>query len=229
MHHRLSLCLLLVPCALLSQDLSKVHFVRASGDATVQAKPDRVQISIGVSTRAPAAQTAAAQNASQTANVLASLKAIVSGRGEVKTIGYSLNPQYDYTPNQPPRLTHYDASNTVLVTLDDLSQTGKLIDAATASGANNVSSISFTLRDSSAVYAQALAEAAIKARANAEAVARALNLRVTGLLSAEPRETSPIRPIPMALVSDRNAGVATPVEAGSLDIHAAVTVTLEVQ
>lgn len=229
MHRRLSLCLLLLPCALFSQDLSKIHFVRASGDATIQAKPDRVQVTVGVSTQAPTAQAAAAQNASQTSKILESLKGIVHGRGEVKTIGYNLNPQYVYTPNQPPRLTHYEASNTVLVTLDDLSQTGNLIDAATASGANNISSISFTLRDSSAVYAQALAEAATKARANAEAIARALNLRVTGLLSAEPQETSPIRPIPMARMAARSADVGTPVEAGNLDIHAAVTVTLEVQ
>jgi uncharacterized protein YggE len=206
-----------------------MHFVRASGDATVQAKPDRVQVAIGVSTQAPTAQAAGSRNALQTSNVLESLKGVVGERGEVKTIGYSLTPQYVYAPNQPPRLTHYEASNTVFVTLDDLSQTGKLIDTATASGANNIGSISFTVRDSSAMYAQALAQAATKARANAEAVARALNLRVLGLLSAEPQESSPIRPIPMNRMAARSADAATPVEAGDVDIHAGVIVTLEVQ
>ena len=226
----LLLCLALIPFALPGQDVSKIHFVRASGDATIQAKPDRVQVSIGVSTQATTAQAAAAENASQTSAVLNALKGIVDRHGEIKTTGYNLEPQYAYAPNQPPRIKGYAASNTVLVTLDDLSQTGKLLDAATASGANNVSSISFTLRDTSAVYAQALAEASAKAHANAEAIAKALNVRVIGVLSAEPQETPVIRPMPMMAMARKEAGSPeTPVEAGNLDIHASVTVTLEVQ
>ncbi len=229
MRRYLLLCLVLLPCATSAQDLSKVHFVRAGGDATIQTKPDRVQISIGVSTQGATAEAAAAQNASQTSAVLASLKGIVEGRGESKTTGYSVTPQYAYAPNQPPRIKGYEASNTVQVTLDDLSQTGKLLDTATGAGANNVSSISFMLRDNSAVYARALAEAATKARANAEAIAKALGIRVIGVLSAEPQQITPVRPIPMAQMAMAREKTETPVEAGNLDIHASVIVTLEVQ
>ena len=229
MRRCLLLYLVLLPYAASAQDLSKVHFVRAGGEATIQTKPDRVQISIGVTTQAATAQAAAAQNALQSSAVLDSLKGIVEGRGESKTTGYNVTPQYAYAPNQPPRVKGYEATNTVLVTLDDLSQTGKLLDAASGSGANNVSSISFTLRDSSPVYAQVLAEAATKARANAEAIAKALGVRVTGVLSAEPQEITPVRPIPMAQMAMAREKTETPIEAGNLDVHASVIVTLEVQ
>jgi uncharacterized protein len=211
------------------QDVSKVHFVRASGEATVTAKPDRAQISIGVITRAATAQAAAAQNAEETTQVINSLKSALGTNGEIKTSGYSISPQYDYSnQGHPPKLTGYEASNTVLVTDDDLSGLGKVIDAATSSGANNINGISFTLRDETPVRQKALVEATEKARANAETIAHALNLRVTGVLQAEPTEMPVIRPMPM-MMQAKVAAAPTPIEAGNLDVTARVTVVLQVE
>ncbi len=228
---RLFLCLFVLLASLLAaQDSPRPHFVRASGEAIISAKPDRAEVTIAVSTRAPTAQAASTQNASESLRVLSSIKQALGSGGQVKTSGYSLAPQFDYSNGHAPRLTGYEASNSVIVTVDELSLLGKVIDAATASGANNVNGISFTLRDSSAVREQALAEAAIRARANAEALAKALQVQVIGLLEAEPTETPVIRPLaksfraaPMAMQA------ATPIEAGDLDIRATVTVTLQVR
>ena len=122
----------------------------------------------------------------------------------------------------------YQASNTVQVTIDDLSLTSKVIDAATQSGANRIEGISFLLKDDSPVRSQALAQAAVKARASAEAIAKALNLRVVNVLQAEASEEEPsIRPMVVRAFSP--AREATPIEAGNLEIRASVTVSLEVQ
>ncbi len=204
--------------------------VRASGEATVTVKPDRAQISIGVVTDAPKAEAAAAQNASQTSAVLNAAKGAIAGHGEVKTTGYSISPQYDYSAGHAPRLTGYQARNTVLVTVDDLELTGKVIDAATGAGANNIEGISFSLRDDSTVRAQALAEAAKKARANGDAIAQALGLRVTGVLRADTEQAPIIRPMQAAVAGMLKAERApTPIEPGTLDIHATVIVSLQVQ
>ena len=214
---------------LYGQDMSKVHFVRASGEATVTAKPDRAQISIGVVTHAATAQAAAAQNAEETTQVIHSLKSALGANGDVKTTAYSISPQYDYgNQGHPPKLAGYEASNTVLATEDDLSSLGKVIDAATSSGANNINGISFTLRDENPVKQKALVEATDRARANAETIARALNLHVTGVLQAEPTEMPVFRPMPMAMQA-KIAAVATPIEAGNLDVSARVTVVLQVE
>jgi uncharacterized protein len=208
----------------------RVHFVRASGDATVTAKPDRAEITIGVTTRANTAAEASARNASQSTEVLKAMETALGSAGKVKTTGFSINAQYDYSNNHAPKLTGYECSNTVLVTVDDLSRVGKVIDAATASGANNINGIAFTLRDDSGPRAEALAAAAVKARANAEAIAKALNLRVGAVLQAQPEETpNVVRPaFAMRAMSVSAAPAPTPIEAGDLTIHAAVTVTLEV-
>lgn len=228
---RLFPCLFVLLASLLAaQDSLRPHFVRASGEAIISAKPDRAEVTIAVSTRAPTAQAASAQNASESTRVLSSIKQALGPGGQVKTSGYSLAPQYDYSNGHAPRLTGYDASNSVIVTIDELSLLGKVIDAATASGANNVNGISFTLRDSSAVREQALAEAATRARANAEALAKALQVQVVGLLEAEPTETPVIRPLARVQAAPAMAmQAATPIETGDLDIRATVTVTLQVR
>ena len=145
----------------------------------------------------------------------------------VKTSNYSLAPQYDYTNGHAARLTGYDANNTVLVTVDDLPLLGKIIDSATTSGANSITGISFTLKDDTGVREQALRQAAIKARSNAETIARALNVQVVGILQAEPNDAT-VGPIMRPMMMAMRKAEPTPIETGNLEVHATVTVTLEV-
>jgi len=223
--------LILLPYMLTAQENAKVHFVRASGEATVTVKPDRAQISIGVVNQNPTAQAAAAANATQTSQVIEVIKRTLGQGGELKTSGYSLSPQYQFTTGRSPKITGYQASNSVMVVVNDLSLLGKVIDAASESGANNINGVSFSLKDETAARAQALAEAAVKARAAAEAIAKALNVHIVGILEAESGEAPAFRPMMKSFnaMASVNVGAPTPIEAGDLDIHATVTVTLEVQ
>lgn len=209
------------------------HVVRASGEATVTAKPDRARISIGVQTDGPTAEAASAENATQVSHALTAVKRALGSGGEVKTENYSVSPQFEYPKTGGPgKVVGYRANNTVAITIDDLTLVSKIIDEATGSGANNVEGIAFQLKDPGAVQARALAEAAAKARANAEAIAKALNLRVIGVLQAEAGGGAPpVRPMFMAAraMGTMEAKQATPVEAGNLEIQASVTVALEVQ
>jgi uncharacterized protein len=219
---------LLLVSPLFGQLPAATHFIRASGEATVTAKPDRASAEIGVSTHASTAQAASEQNAEQTSQVLNILRRAIGTSGEVQTSNYTLAPQYEYGNNQPPRLTGYEANNTVRITVDDLLSLGKIIDAATKSGANNLAGLTFTLKDDTAVRAAVLREAAVKARANAEVIAKALNVEVVGVLQAEPSESVPVRPLAMPMKARAAREVqTTPIESGNIEVHATVTVTLE--
>lgn len=211
--------------------LSPVSSIRVSGDAKVTAKPDRVQIDIGVTTRAAQSQEAASQNARQVDAVLAAVHKATGPAAVLKTISYSLNPTYQYHPNgEEPTITGYSAVNVVQVTLDDLGKIGTVIDSATLAGATHVQGIQFTLRDQDAVRAEALRQAATRARAQAEVLAAALALKVVRVLSVE--ENSPrVVPVRAYMGAPRTAAVtatATPVEAGTLDVTADVMLTVEV-
>ena len=184
---------------------------------------------MAVSNVAPTAEAAADQNARQTAQVLDSLKRVLQSSGSLKTSGYSINPEYQYEQGKPAQLTGYHAANSVLVTVDNLGLVGKVIDTATQSGASSIAGVSFTLHDDAAVRSQALAEAAAKARQNAEGMAKALNLHVIGILSAQTSDVPVVRPLPMMQARAAIVQNATPIETGTLDVRASVVVTLEVQ
>jgi uncharacterized protein len=206
--------------------------LRVSGQARISSRPDRVQIDIGVSTRAPRSEEAAAQNARQVDAVLAAVRKVSGPGAELKTVSYTLNPVYQYHPKgEEPTLTGYVAANLVQVTLDDLTRMGAVIDAATQSGANQVQGIQFMLRDQDTVRAAALRQAATRARAEADVLAAALGLKIVRVLIVE--ENSPrVVPLRVTMGATRAAAVAdaaTPVEAGTLDVSAEVMLTVEVR
>jgi uncharacterized protein len=205
--------------------------IRTTGEATVTAKPDRAIIDLGVVAQAQTAQAAAAQNATRLDSVLRALKNAAGTGAEIRTISYSLDPDYRYPkPGGQPELAGYTARNVVQVTTPDLGAAGKIIDAATQAGANSIDRLQFTLKDDQAPRAQALREAASKARANADAIAAALGVKIAGVLFAEESAAQPSpRPMfAMARMAEATAAAPTPVAPGNLEIHGTVTLTVEI-
>ena len=204
--------------------------IRVSAEARVTARPDRAQIDVGVITHAATSQQAAAENARKADAVLAAVRRSLGTAAVLRTVSYSLNPNYRYHPNAEPVPDGYTASNVVQVTVDDLSKIGAVVDTATAAGANRIQDIEFTLRDPDAVRAQALREAATRARAEAEVLASALGLKVMRVLTVEENGAQfvPLRVTASRLAAPAAAAAPTPVEAGTLDITANVTLSVEV-
>ena len=209
-----------------------VSSIRVTGDARVTAKPDRVQIDVGVTTRAALSQDAASQNARELEAVLAAVRKAAGHTAVLRTLSYSLTPNYRYHPKEgEPTIEGYTALNVVQVQLDDLTRIGAVIDAATQSGANRVQGIQFTLRDQDTVRAQALREAATRARAEVDVLAAALGVKVLRILSVE--ESSPrFAPVRVyggaARAMNAEAAPQTQVESGTLDVTADVTLSVEV-
>ena len=207
-----------------------VSSIRVSGDSQVTAKPDRVQIDIGVTTHAANSADAASQNAREVDAVVGAVKKAAGPTAVLKTVNYALAPSYKYQNGHEPTVAGYNASNLVQVQLDDLTKISNVIDAAAAAGANNVRGISFTLRDQDAAHADALRKAVARARADAEVIAQSLNLKVVRVLSVE--ETGarfvPVMRSMAAAPAAMAAEVATPVESGTLEISASVVLTVEV-
>lgn len=201
--------------------------IRTSGEAIVSVMPDRARIDIGVVSQSESSQTAATQNAAKLEAVLASLRTLLGADADIKTISYTLNPNYRY-PREggEPTITGYTATNVVRITLDDLTQVGKVIDAATQTGANRIQQLQFTLKDERPTEAQALREAATRARQKADVLANSLGLkivRVIAVVESGP-PVVPVRDVAFA----RAEAAATPIEPGTIDVRASVTITVEV-
>ncbi len=203
--------------------------IRVTGTSTVTAKPDRARVDVGVVTQAPQSQLAVSENARTFNAVMSSLRKTFGPNTDIKSLSYSLNPDFQYhASGGQPTITGYTATNVVRVTIDDLGKIGDVIDVATKAGANRVPSIQFALRDEDAVRTQALREAAVKARAEGEALANSLGLKVNRILTVE--EGGPVI-VPAREVMFARAelsAAATAIQPGSIEVNANVTLTVEV-
>ncbi|MDE2451495.1 MAG: SIMPL domain-containing protein [Gammaproteobacteria bacterium] len=215
-----------------STRLPRPATMEVTGQAEVSRAPDRVYIDIGVTTQARKSEDAAAQNAERLSAVIAAVKGAAGPGAQLTTTQYSISPNYNYPRGGgTPTVVGYTASNVVRVRLDDLGKIGRVIDAATQAGSNNVQDIRFALRDEQAPRDEALREAALNARQDAGALAGALGLDVVRVLAVS--ENGPeSRPVPIyaqAMGRLAQARVTpTPVEAGTIDVTATVTLTVEV-
>ncbi len=215
--------------ALTSFAADEAAVVRATGEGTVSLKPDQATLTIGVVSQAATADGASAQNAKQLTAVLEQLRSALGSKADIRSSGYSLNPNYKYAPNSAPSITGYTANNSVIVKVDDLSKLGALIDSSTRTGANSIQGIAFGLKDDRSARTEALGLAGKNARSNAEALAAALGVRVVRLRLAETSDASHVIPLQTqfrAMAAETRA--PTPVESGTLEIHATVTIVLEV-
>lgn len=203
--------------------------VMVTGDAIVQAQPDTAILTVSVVTQARRALDAQQENANKSDAVVRALKSAAGTGAEVKTSGYSLQPQRVYKEGQPPTITGYEARNSVTVTLADLTKVGAVIDATAQAGANDLSGISFTLRKDRPARDQALADATREAVSKAQVIAQALGGRVVRI--AEVQEEGVQRPVPTyeARLQTMKSSADTPIEVGTLEITSRVQLVAEIE
>ena len=214
-----------------SDDNRRVTRVMVAGDSIVQAQPDTAILTISVVTQARNALEAQQQNATKTDAVVRALKAAAGTGAEIKTSGYSLQPQRVYKENQPPTISGYEARNSVTVTTSDLNKVGTIIDAAAQAGSNEVSGIAFTLKQDRPARDRALSEATSEALSKAQVIAQALGGRVVRIVEVQEEGFQQRPPVPVyqAEAFAMKRDTATPIEVGSLDISSRVQLIAEVE
>jgi uncharacterized protein YggE len=186
----------------------------------VSFKPDQMKLSVSVVNQADTAPQAADEHATRSTALIDALKKLLGATGDLRTVGYSVNPMYKYPSNGVPMLAGFQASNSLEVTTSDLSIAGRLVDAAVAGGATNVGGIRFGLKDPQPAKQTALKLATQQARASAEAIASGLGTRLGAVVSAVEAST-----VNVVNARDAVAAVPTPVETGTVEVRA--TVVLE--
>ena len=199
-------------------DVASPDTVTTTGHGVVTVVPDEASVSAGVHTQAVTAAAALSQNAQLMSSVIAALKA--AGGSDLQTQQVSLYPQ----TNDQNQVTGYVADNSVSAQAK-IAGAGALIDAAVAAGANNVSGPTLDVSDRDARYRDALGKAVADARAKAVAIAGAGGFGV-GPVSSVTEQTA-AAPVPVFQAAAAKS-VATPIEPGTQDVTADVTVTFRI-
>jgi hypothetical protein len=209
--------------------MDAVPILTVSGSGQARVAPDEATVRLGVLAQAPTAREAQDRVNRTAGAILEAVRKLGIPAERIQTTGLNLGPQYAQgrSDAQGPRITGYQASNTVSILVDDLAKVGPVIDAGLAAGANNLDGVEFGLRNDAAARATALTDAVREARVKADALARALKVRLVEILEVAEGGVS-ITPPPtpyrgrMAMAAE--AITATPVSAGQVGVDASVTV-----
>lgn len=190
--------------------------------------PDIATASAGVVTQAADASTAMRENAAQMSRVMAAIRAAGVAEKDIQTSGINIHPSYRHVENEEPRISGYNASNTVNLTVRDIAKLGEVLDALVASGANNVNGPSFGIDRPEVVYDEARRKALEQARARADMYAKALDLRVRRIVSISEGGSLP-QPRPMYAMRAMAAmdAESTPVSPGENTLEANLEVVFE--
>ena len=195
--------------------IDQVPQIAVAARGEIKVTPDRANIQISVQTRAATAAAAANDNATKQAAVIAALRALGLSADQISTINYNVYPEQRYEPNKEPAIIGYNVTNTVSVDVRKLSQVGPVIDAALSKGANMISSLQFYASNTDDARRTAIASAVQKARADAEAAAKAAGGTLGDLLEIAVGAYSAPPPRPMMRVSAAMAEQAqTPINPG---------------
>jgi len=202
--------------------------ISATGEVT--RVPDLAIISAGVQTLQPTATAAIEQNAARMDRVRAALRRAGIDDKDIQTSSISLNPEYQYDQNRPPRLTGYRASNTVNVKFRDLKRTGAILDALVAEGANTINGPNLTIDKPESALDEARTRAIANGRARAELYARALGMQVVRLLSvSESGGYAVPPPMPMVMMAERAQAADTKIDPGTQQLQVSVSMSFELR
>jgi len=214
-------CALLAPLTLQAQDspapIAAIPQIAVTGRGEVKVSPDRATIQVSVQTRAATAAAAAVENATKQQSVLSALRAAGLGNDQLSTINYNVYPEQRYEQGKEPTIVAYNVTNTILVDVRKLSQVGPVIDAALSHGANMITSLQFYASNTEAARRGAIATAIEKARADADAAARAAHGSLGTLLEINIGAYSPPPPRPMMMLRGATidgAQAQTPINPG---------------
>lgn len=233
MRYGLLLGTLLLPGALSAQQVvEQPRTLTVSASASVERAPDQAMLTLAVESEAGNARDASRANASKMEKVVAALRQAGIPADKIRTVGYELQPQYarENRGQEPPRIVGYRAINRVQVTIDAIERVGPALDGAIEAGANRADELYFRLKDASAARLEALRLATEKAKTEAQTIAAAAGETLGQAQSIHTDSYAPPPPRPiMAPAYDRAVAMEamkmeTPVEAGTLNVSAHVTI-----
>jgi uncharacterized protein YggE len=175
-------------------DTPQVNTITVSGTGNSSATPDIAKISFTVQESAADVKSAQDAAAKKTNDAIAALKELGVAEKDIKTVSYTVSPQY--ASQQPcnsslcPRtlvnsntITGYQVSESIDLTVHDTSKASGVVSKLGALGVQNISGPNFMVDDASGVLNDARAEAIKNAHDKAVELAKELGVSLTGVVS----------------------------------------------
>ena len=215
--------------------------ITVSGTGKASIAPDVAKITFSVQNTDAKVADAQAATTKQANAALAFVKEKGIADKDVKTLSYNVYPQYEYThcvagqvcPPSSPKITGYQVSETVQVTVRNLDLTGDLLQGLGSLEVQNISGPNFTLDDPHAGQDAARANAIDDAKAKAQTLARQLGVHLVKIVNFS-ESTGGYPVMYSAMSKDSVAGMgggetAPSVPTGENEYNSSVSITYEIR
>lgn len=215
--------------------------VQGNGQATLP--PDVANVSFTVQNTAAAVADAQVATTKQANAAIDFVKGQDVADKDVKTLSYDISPQYSYpNPCAPgmacplytssPKIIGYQVSETIQVTMRDLTKVGALLGGLGKLSVQNISGPNFALDDSTAGYDAARADAITKAKVQATLLAKQLDVHLGKIVNFSESSGNVVYPRAYSMsvgATDAKAAPVPSVPSGENTYNASVSITYEIR
>ena len=168
----LALCATLIPSLFAQDNCSHPRIISVTGNAEIKVAPDEVALTLGVDSHDKDLAIAKVENDKRIKKLLNLAHASGVDPKNIQTSALSMGPEY--SDQKIPQLLGYQVSQTVTVTLTDLSKYEDLMTNSLRAGVNRVDGINFFVADPRKYREEARLQAVRVAREKAKAMAAEL-------------------------------------------------------
>ncbi len=216
----------------------------SNGEAVLKRTADRAFLTLAAEVRDGKAANARKKSAEGMTEIRAAIISAGVPDSAIRTTGYSLQPEYDYSGGRP-NVRNYVVRNQVEIRIDEIDKLADVIDAANLPKniAVTIGSPRYELKDREAAELEATRLAVQNAMARARALAAGAGQTLGPVQRIEQGSVHLVMPQPMYRTQMGVAGVArgggatmaepappeTPITPGDLEIRANVTVTVAIK
>lgn len=215
-----------------ARSLPARHTIVAEGIGRALIKPDLATISFSVVSEGSNASGLQEDNNQKINKAIALVKGLAISEKDIKTMGYTLSPKYRYDQkNGGSFIDGYTLTQTVVVKVRDFEHAGKILGGLPSLGINEISGPNFSVEDKDGYLQEARAEAFMKAKGKAHALARMAGVRLGRVVTFSENQGGGY-PMPMyakaEVMGGDRGGIPPQIEPGSEEAMVNVSVTFEI-
>ena len=205
--------------------------IRVTGNASIVLEADMATLQIGVYTKSTNVREAQIKNAEIMNDVTDAIQNAGVDERDISTTNYNISFEYDYS-SEEQKIQYYGVQNTIMIIVKNISNVGKILDAAIDAGANMTYGISFSSSHEQEAYTEALENAVHDAIDKAKVIADAAGVQLMQIKNITSDNNGLyVEPTVMTMKNsmsyDRSGG--TSVVSGDITVEASVVMEYEIK
>ena len=208
-----------------------VDTISVTGFGEATGSPDIATVQLGVNVTGADVGDAVGRSNSTMEDITAALVGLGVSAADIQSTNFNVWPEDRYDPQtgQPTGERIFHVDSTVVAKLRQIEKVGEAIEVALDAGANNVYGLSFSIDETSALEAEARADAIVDARQRAEQLAQEFGVGLGEVVTInESSYGAPVTYSAAAMGIGGGEG-APPISEGTLALSVTVNVTYAIE